>query len=56
MLWGGSAKGTGQLHCIKGDDGQCTVSARALEWVFQHDNDPKHTAQDNNGVAQEEAH
>ncbi len=34
LCFGGvSAKGTVQLHCIKGDDGQCTVSARALEWV-----------------------
>ncbi len=52
MLWGCfSAKGTGQLHRIKGTmDGPCTVRARALKparalkigrgWVFQHDNDP----------------
>uniref|UniRef100_A0A674BHQ3 Tc1-like transposase DDE domain-containing protein n=1 Tax=Salmo trutta TaxID=8032 RepID=A0A674BHQ3_SALTR len=53
-----SAKGTGQLHRIKGTmDGAmyCQIlgenllpSARALKmgrgWVFQHDNDPKHTA------------
>ncbi|KAL0149804.1 hypothetical protein M9458_054852 [Cirrhinus mrigala] len=53
-----SAKGTGQLHRIKGTmDGTmyCQIlgenlllSARALKmghgWVFQHDNDPKHTA------------
>ncbi len=56
ILWGCfSAKGTGQLHRIKGTmDGPCTVRARALKparalkmvrgWVFQHDNDPKHTA------------
>ncbi|KAK3506568.1 hypothetical protein QTP70_009910 [Hemibagrus guttatus] len=59
MIWGYfSAKGTGQLHCIKGTmDGamyhqilgkNLLLSARALKmgrgWVFQHDNDPKHTA------------
>uniref|UniRef100_A0A674DVX9 Transposase Tc1-like domain-containing protein n=1 Tax=Salmo trutta TaxID=8032 RepID=A0A674DVX9_SALTR len=59
MLWGCfSAKGTGQLHRIKGTmDGamyrqilgeNLLPSARALKmgrgWVFQHDNDPKHTA------------
>uniref|UniRef100_A0A4W5NG38 Transposase Tc1-like domain-containing protein n=1 Tax=Hucho hucho TaxID=62062 RepID=A0A4W5NG38_9TELE len=59
MLWGCfSAKGTGQLHRIKGTmDGamyrqilgeNLLPSARALimgrGWVFQHDNDPKHTA------------
>ncbi len=50
MLWGCfSAKGTVQLHRIKGTmDGPCTVRARALKmgrgWVFQHENDPKHTA------------
>ncbi|KAK3535766.1 hypothetical protein QTP70_021084, partial [Hemibagrus guttatus] len=59
MLWGiFSAKGTGQLHRIKGTmDGATYLqvlgenllpSARALKmghgWVFQHDNDPKHTA------------
>uniref|UniRef100_A0A673XEB3 Tc1-like transposase DDE domain-containing protein n=1 Tax=Salmo trutta TaxID=8032 RepID=A0A673XEB3_SALTR len=59
MHWGCfSAKGTGQLHCIKGTmDGamyhqilgeNLLPSARALkmgrEWVFQHANDPKHTA------------
>ena len=59
MLWGYfSAKGTGQLDPIKGTmDGAmyCQIlgenllpSARELkvrcEWVFQHDNDPKHTA------------
>uniref|UniRef100_A0A4W5LQC1 Uncharacterized protein n=1 Tax=Hucho hucho TaxID=62062 RepID=A0A4W5LQC1_9TELE len=58
MLWGCfSAKGTGQLHRIKGTmDGamyrqilgeNLLPSARALKmgcgWVFQHDNDPKHT-------------
>ncbi len=52
MLWGCfSAKGTGQLHHIKGTmDGAMyrLKPARALKmgrgWVFQHDNDPKHTA------------
>ncbi len=48
---GGSAKGTEQLRRIKGTvyiSLSCTVRARALKmgrgWVFQHDNDPKHTA------------
>ncbi len=46
MLWGCfSAKGTGQLHRIKGTM-ECTVRARVLQmdrrWGFQHD--PKHTA------------
>ncbi|KAI4877509.1 hypothetical protein NFI96_002584 [Prochilodus magdalenae] len=62
MLWvgggqGGSAHGTGRLHCIKDrmtGDMYCKIlgnnlpSVRALKmgrgWVFQHDNDPKHTA------------
>ncbi len=56
MLWGYfSAKGTVKLHSIKGTmEGPCTVRVRALNparalkmgrgWVFQHDNDPKHTA------------
>uniref|UniRef100_A0A672KT30 Transposase n=1 Tax=Sinocyclocheilus grahami TaxID=75366 RepID=A0A672KT30_SINGR len=59
MLWGCfSAKGTGRLHRIEGRmDGAmyCEIlgnnlvpSVRALKmgrgWVFQHDNDPKHTA------------
>ncbi|KAK3524312.1 hypothetical protein QTP70_027865, partial [Hemibagrus guttatus] len=59
MLWGCfSAKKTGQLHRIKGMmdgamyrqilDENLLPSARALKmgrgWVFQHDNDPKHTA------------
>uniref|UniRef100_A0AAY4B5U8 Transposase Tc1-like domain-containing protein n=1 Tax=Denticeps clupeoides TaxID=299321 RepID=A0AAY4B5U8_9TELE len=53
LLWGCfSAKGTGQLHRINGKmDGaieNLLPSARALKmkcgWVFQHDNDPKHTA------------
>ncbi|KAL0157435.1 hypothetical protein M9458_048681, partial [Cirrhinus mrigala] len=50
-----SAKGTGQLHCIKGTmDGAMSRQIfgenllRSLKmgrgWVFQHDNDPKHTA------------
>ncbi|KAM9403272.1 optineurin-like isoform 2-T2 [Salvelinus alpinus] len=59
ILWGCfSAKGTGRLHRIEGRmDGAmyCEIlannllpSVRALKmgrgWVFQHDNDPKHTA------------
>ena len=59
MLWGCfSAKGTGRLHCIKGRmngamyweilGDNLLPSVRALKmgrgWVFQHDNDPKHTA------------
>uniref|UniRef100_A0AAY5KUE3 Transposase Tc1-like domain-containing protein n=1 Tax=Esox lucius TaxID=8010 RepID=A0AAY5KUE3_ESOLU len=59
MLWGCfSAKGTGRLHSIEGRmDGamyrkilanNLLPSVRALKmgrgWVFQHDNDPKHTA------------
>uniref|UniRef100_A0A671PN32 Transposase n=1 Tax=Sinocyclocheilus anshuiensis TaxID=1608454 RepID=A0A671PN32_9TELE len=59
MLWGCfSAKGTGRLHRIEGRmDGamyreilgnNLLPSVRALKmgrsWVFQHDNDPKHTA------------
>ena len=58
MLWGCfSAKGTGRLHRIEGQlDGAmyCKIlnenllsSARTLKmghgWVFQHDNDLKHT-------------
>uniref|UniRef100_A0A8C4T226 Transposase Tc1-like domain-containing protein n=1 Tax=Erpetoichthys calabaricus TaxID=27687 RepID=A0A8C4T226_ERPCA len=53
-----SAKGTGRLHCIKermNGAMYCEIlsnnllpSVRALKlgrgWVFQHDNDPKHTA------------
>ena len=52
-----SAKGTGQLHRIEGRMngamyrevlGNLLPSVRALKmgrgWVFQHDNDPKHTA------------
>ncbi|KAI4876197.1 hypothetical protein NFI96_002763 [Prochilodus magdalenae] len=59
MLWGCfSAHGTGRLHCIKErmtGAMHCKIlgnnllpSVRALKmgrgWVFQHDNDPKHTA------------
>ncbi|KAK6297049.1 hypothetical protein J4Q44_G00331910 [Coregonus suidteri] len=59
ILWGCfSAKGTGRLHRIEGRmDGamyreilanNLIPSVRALKmgrgWVFQHDNDPKHTA------------
>ncbi|KAL0158921.1 hypothetical protein M9458_046997, partial [Cirrhinus mrigala] len=56
MLWGCfSAKGTGQLHHIKGTmDGAmyCQILGENLlpslkmghGWVFQYDNDPKHTA------------
>ncbi len=62
-----SAKGTGQLHHIKEMmGGPCTVRARALKLaralkigrgqVFQHDNDPKHTAKVTKGVDQEAAH
>ncbi len=54
ILWGCfSAKGTGKLNCIKWTMDQA-IRARALKpsralkmgrgWVFQHDNDPKHTA------------
>ncbi len=45
-----SAKGTEQLHCIKGtmDWVRALKPAKALKmghgWVFQHDNDPKHMA------------
>ncbi len=50
MLWGCfSAKGTGQLHRIKGTmDGAMYRQDQGIEngsWrIFQHDNDPKHTA------------
>ncbi len=56
MLWGCfSSKGTGQLHRIKGTmdgamyhQGQGIEASQGIEngsWmVFQHDNDPKHTA------------
>ena len=57
MLWGCfSAKGTGRLHRIEGNGAICweiwgnnlLPSVRTLKmghgWVFQHDNDPKHTA------------
>ncbi len=59
MLWGCfSAKGPGRLICVKERmngamyceilSGNLLPSARALKmkhgWVFQHDNDPKHTA------------
>jgi len=59
MLWGCfSAHGTGRLHCIKERMTgvmYCNIlgnnllpSVRALKmgrgWVFQHDNDQKHTA------------
>ncbi|KAI4894956.1 hypothetical protein NFI96_007868 [Prochilodus magdalenae] len=65
MLWGCfSAHGTGRLHCIEErmtGAMYCEIlgnnllpSVRALKmgrgWVFQHDNDPKHS-QDNQGVA-----
>ncbi|GAA6081425.1 scavenger receptor cysteine-rich type 1 protein M160-like, partial [Tachysurus ichikawai] len=62
-----SAHGTRRLHCIKErmtGAMYCVIlgnnllpSVRALKmgrgWVFQHDNDPKHTAmlEDNQGVA-----
>ncbi|KAJ8261001.1 hypothetical protein COCON_G00167240 [Conger conger] len=69
MLWGCfSAKGTGRLHRIEGRmngamyqeilGDNLLPSVRALKmgcgWVFQHDNDPKHTA--NKGVAQKQAY
>ncbi len=42
------AKGTGQLHHIKGTMNGAMYMARALKmgrgWVFQYENDPKHTA------------
>ncbi|KAI4873951.1 hypothetical protein NFI96_010166 [Prochilodus magdalenae] len=58
LWWCFSAHGTGQLHCIKermtgamycGILGNNLLpSVKALKmgrgWVFQHDNDPKHTA------------
>ncbi len=59
MLWGCfSAKGPGRLICVKERmngamyreilSENLLPSARALKmkrgWVFQHDNDPKHTA------------
>ncbi len=59
MLWGCfSAKGPGRLICVKERmngamyreilSENLLTSARALKmkrgWVFQHDNDPKHTA------------
>ncbi len=56
MLWGCfSAKGTGQLHHIKGtmdramyQQGQGIEASQGIEngsWmVFQHDSDPKHSA------------
>ena len=68
MLWGCfSAKGTGRLHRIEGRmngamyleilGDNLLPSVRALKmvcgWVFQHDNDPKHTAKAT-GVAQKE--
>ena len=61
MLWGCfSSKGTGRLHRIDGKmngamyrqilSNNLLASARTLEmgrgWVFQHDNDPKHTAKE----------
>ena len=61
MLWGCfSAKGTRRLHCIEGRmngamyreiwGDNLLPSVRALRmgrgWVFQHDNDPKHTAKE----------
>ncbi len=62
MLWGCfSAKGPGRLICVKERmngamyreilSENLLPSARALKmkrgWVFQHDNDPKHTARAN---------
>ncbi|KAL0164053.1 hypothetical protein M9458_039806, partial [Cirrhinus mrigala] len=65
MHWGCfSAKGTGQMHHIKGTmDGAMyrkILGNNLLPslkmgrgWVFQHDNDPKTHGQGNKGVAQE---
>ncbi|KAL0164887.1 hypothetical protein M9458_040640 [Cirrhinus mrigala] len=54
MLWGSFyAKGTGQLHRIKGTMdgamyrqilGENLLPSLKMGWVFQHDSDPKHTA------------
>ncbi len=50
MLWGVFLlRGQDNCTALKGRwTGPCTVRARALKmghgWVFQHDNDPKHTA------------
>ncbi len=45
MLWGCfSAKGTGQLHRIKGTMDGTRALKMGRGWVFQHDNDPKQTA------------
>ena len=68
MLWGCfSAKGTGRLYRIEGRIPYWEIlgdnllpSVRALKmgrgWVFQHDNDPKHTAKATKGVSQKEAY
>ena len=71
MLWRCvSAKGTGRLHRIEGRMNGAMYRGIfgdnllplvrplkiGLGWVFQHDNDPKHTAKAKKEVAQKEAY